>query len=259
MESATKNIMAVQHLAVGYGSSIVAKNINFRLSQGELCAIVGANGIGKSTLLKTLGKLHPKISGSIAIYGRELKAYESSKLSKTLGMVLTEPIATKTLTVSELIALGRYPYTNWLGTLKERDKMEVEKSLQIFHLKDLSDKKCHQLSDGQLQRTLIARALAQNTDIILLDEPTTHLDLYHKVQILKTLRNLAQRQGKTLVYTTHEIGLAIQLCDSILILDGNTNPFGKPCELIEQKHFEHLFPSETVRFDAKTGSFKVNK
>ena len=106
---------------------------------------------------------------------------------------------------------------------------------------------------------MIARALAQDTDIILMDEPTTHLDLYHKVQILKLLQNLAHQEEKTIVFTTHEIDLAIQLCDKILILDGNQNPFGEPCELIAQKHFERLFPSEMVLFDAKTGSFKVNK
>ena len=115
------------------------------------------------------------------------------------------------------------------------------------------------VGSGQLQRVLIARAMAQNTPVILLDEPTTHLDLYHKVQILKMLQQLAHDQQKTVLFTTHEIELAIQLCDNILILDGKENPFGDPCELIEQKHFEKLFPSEMVQFDAKTGSFKVSK
>ncbi|MEX0314343.1 MAG: ATP-binding cassette domain-containing protein [Allomuricauda sp.] len=129
----------------------------------------------------------------------------------------------------------------------------------FFLLTDLRYNKCHELSDGQLQRVLIARAMAQDTPLILLDEPTTHLDLYHKVQILKLLQQLAHSKGKTILFTTHEIDLAIQLCDKILILDGNQNPNGTPHDLIEQKCFEELFPKEMVQFDAKTGSFKVNK
>ncbi|MGB5555111.1 MAG: ATP-binding cassette domain-containing protein, partial [Flavobacteriaceae bacterium] len=132
-------------------------------------------------------------------------------------------------------------------------------ALQLLELKPLQHKKCHELSDGQLQRVMIARALAQDTSIILLDEPTTHLDLYHKVQILKILKSIAHSTNKTIVFTTHEIEMAIQLCDRMLLLDNARNPFGQPCELIEQKAFETLFPPDAVLFDAKTGTFRVNK
>ncbi|MFT6994755.1 MAG: iron complex transport system ATP-binding protein, partial [Maribacter sp.] len=169
------------------------------------------------------------------------------------------PIASKNLTVLELIALGRLPYTNWLGTLAKQDKTQIENCLLQLDLKDLQHKKCHELSDGQLQRVLIARAMAQDTPLILLDEPTTHLDLYHKAQILKLLKQLAKTYQKTVLFTTHEIDLAIQLCDKILILDGTKNPFGQPCELIEHGAFEQLFPTDMITFDATTGSFKVKK
>lgn len=156
-----------------------------------------------------------------------------------------------------MLALGRLPYTNWLGTLNQHDKTQIENCLQQLDLVTLRDKQCHELSDGQLQRALIARAMVQDTPIILLDEPTTHLDLYHKVQILKLLQKLAKEHQKTILFTTHEIDLAIQLCDKILILDGATNPFGQPCKLIKNGDFDRLFPSDMIRFDSDTGSFKV--
>lgn len=259
MSNIEKHNILAENLTIGYSSKVVSEDINFRLSSGDLCAIVGVNGVGKSTLLRTLGGLQPKLSGSIQINDSSLESYASSTLAKELSVVLTEQPASKNLTVQELIALGRQPYTNWIGTLGQEDKKQVQESLTSFLLEDLRHSKCHELSDGQLQRVLIARAMAQDTPLIFLDEPTTHLDLYHKVQILKLLQELTHSKQKTIIFTTHEIDLAIQLCDKILILDGAENPFGSPCELIEQKHFEQLFPSEMVLFDAKTGSFKVNK
>ncbi|WP_431121734.1 ABC transporter ATP-binding protein [Flagellimonas flava] len=251
--------ISVKDLAVGYKDRTVCQNIDLQLSEGELCAIVGVNGIGKSTLIRTLGNLQPKLVGAIQISGKNLENFDTDQLAKTLSVVLTEPPASKNLRVQELIALGRQPYTNWIGTLTLEDKRHVQTNLKAFLLEELKFRKCHELSDGQLQRVLIARAAAQNTPIVLLDEPTTHLDLYHKVQILKMLQQLAHQSKKTIVFTSHEIDLAIQLCDKILILDGKNNPFGTPSELIKQKHFEHLFPSDMVQFDSGSGSFKVKK
>ncbi|MCK0162208.1 ABC transporter ATP-binding protein [Allomuricauda sp. F6463D] len=259
MADGNRNILSVQDLNIGYDSKAVAKHISFELEAGSLCGVVGINGIGKSTLLRTLGGFQPKLSGKVVLHQQILENHTSSSLSKKLSVVLTEQPASKNLTVQELIALGRQPYTNWLGSLSSNDKEKIQESLDAFLLEELRHRKCHELSDGQLQRVLVARAMAQDTPLILLDEPTTHLDLYHKVQILKMLQELAHNKQKTILFTTHEIDLAIQLCDRILILDGKNNPFGNPCELIEQKHFDHLFPSEMVQFDAKTGTYKVNK
>ncbi|WP_343486009.1 ABC transporter ATP-binding protein [Allomuricauda sp. d1] len=254
-----EKILHIKNLGVGYGNTVIAENISFALPKGKLCAIVGVNGIGKSTLLRTLAKLQPKLSGEISIQGEDLNTITTSELAKSVSVVLTDPIATKNLTAKELVALGRQPYTNWIGMLSKQDQTIIKESICLFELEELQHKKCYELSDGQLQRVLIARAMAQDTPLILLDEPTTHLDLFHKVQILKLLQQLAHDHQKTIVFTTHEIDLAIQLCDNILILDGNQNPFGEPCELIEQGCFDSLFPKEMVQFDAKTGSFKINK
>ncbi len=238
---------------------MVAEDIDFTLEQGELAAIVGINGIGKSTLLRTLGKIQPKLAGGIEYSDRHLESFRSLELASEISMVLTEPVASKNLTIWELVALGRQPYTNWIGALSEKDRKSITASLQRLELEEMKHKKCYELSDGQLQRVLIARALAQDTSVILLDEPTTHLDLYHKVQILKVLKSIAHQTKKAILFTSHEIEMAIQLCDKMLVLDGGDNPFGQPCELIEQRAFEKLFPSDTVSFNPMTGSFRIEK
>ncbi len=257
-----KNItLNVKDLSIGYtgknGTTLVGQGINFDLARGELAAIVGINGIGKSTLLRTLGSVQPKISGEMRIHNKPLETYTSSQLAAELSLVLTETVASKNLTVRELIGLGRQPYTNWIGTLSPEDQTIIANTIQRVGLENISTKKCYELSDGQLQKVMISRALAQDTAVMFLDEPTTHLDLFHKVQIIKLLRSIAHETGKTILYTTHEIELAIQLCDKMLILEEGRCTFGAPCDLIEQKSFESLFPPETILFDPKTGSFRI--
>ncbi len=191
--------------------------------------------------------------------GKPLNTYKTLELAAMVSIVLTEPIASKNLSVLELVALGRQPYTNWIGKLTQKDKSKILEALNVLELIELQHKKCYELSDGQLQRALIARALAQETTLMLLDEPTSHLDLYHKVQILKLLKSIAYKTQTTVLFTSHEIEMAIQLCDKILILGKDENHFGDPCELIEQKAFEKLFPTDTVTFDARSGSFRIEK
>ena len=249
----------VTELEIGYKSTAIGKNINFTLSEGELTAIVGVNGIGKSTLLRTLGNMQPQLAGSIQIGKKQLKKYTPLELAGKISLVLTEPIASKNMSVLELISLGRQPYTNWIGSLSTEDRAKIKEVVAMLQLEALQHRKCFELSDGQLQRVMIARALAQDTDIILLDEPTTHLDLYHKVQILKLLKSIAHQTNKTILFTSHEIEMAIQLCDTMLLLDGEKNPFGQPCALIEHQAFHRLFPADTVSFDAATGTFRIEK
>lgn len=191
--------------------------------------------------------------------GRPLRTYKTLELAAAVSIVLTEAIASKNLSVLELVALGRQPYTNWIGKLTQNDKSKVLEALKMLELTELQHKKCYELSDGQLQRALISRALAQETDLMLLDEPTSHLDLYHKVQILKLLKSIAHKTQTTVLFTSHEIEMAIQLCDKILILGKGENHFGDPCELIEKKAFEKLFPTDTVTFDANNGLFRIQK
>lgn len=260
MNSASQHIaIAVKDLSIGYKYHAVANEINFNSLSGELVGIVGINGIGKSTLLRTLGKIQPSLSGTVSIDGKSLDRYDAAALASEVSLVLTEPIASKNLTVQELIALGRQPYTNWIGTLTKTDKSKISEAMEMLQLEHLIHKKCYELSDGQLQRVLIARALAQDTSIILLDEPTTHLDLYHKVRIFKLLKSITEETKKTILFTSHEIELVLQLCEKLLVLNETGSSFGKPSQLIEQGAFDNLFPSDTVSFDANTGTFRIQK
>ncbi|MDM9630564.1 ABC transporter ATP-binding protein [Robiginitalea aurantiaca] len=255
--------LQVTGLEIGYKTKkevhSLATDLNFTLPPGSLNAVVGVNGVGKSTLLRTLSGMHPTLQGKVHLQGIPLDDMEPLRRAQCLSVVLTEPLASKNLTVTELVRLGRHPYTNWIGQLSPADRTRVAFALDRMELQPIADQPCHTLSDGQLQRTLIGRALAQDTPLMLLDEPTTHLDLYHKVNILKLLKQVAHTAGKTILFSTHEIDLAIQLCDQILILDADFSQFGSPCQLIESGAFEKLFPTDTIRFDRTTGMFKVNK
>lgn len=256
-------ILNTKELSIGYASkrekTIVASNINIELKQGELIGLVGANGIGKSTLLRTLTNVQKPLQGQVKINDKEMNQYHAIDLAKVLSLVLTEQIPSKNLSVFELIALGRQPYTNWVGALNNEDLNQINHALQLTNLSNLKNKNCYELSDGQLQKAMIARALAQDTDIIILDEPTTHLDMYHKAYILKLLKNLTQKTGKTILFSSHEIDLAIQLCDTVIVMTPEMVVSDQPCNLISKGVFNSLFPNDLIVFDEKTGSFRVKK
>ncbi|MBT0608135.1 ABC transporter ATP-binding protein [Aequorivita echinoideorum] len=264
MISEEKNIiLKAQNLSVGYSDKkkklIISKDINFEIKKGELVALVGANGIGKSTLLRTLSGMQQPLDGTITINENLLQNHSSFELATQLSVVLTEAPASKNLSVVEFISLGRQPYTNWIGTLSEKDKDAVNYALNATETAELSHRKCFELSDGQMQRVAIARALAQNTPIIILDEPTTHLDIYHRAYVLKLLKNLASENGKTIIFSTHEIDLAIALSDKMLVMTGELVHFNSPKKLIEAGNFNSLFPKEIIDFDAQSGRFTIRK
>ena len=256
-------ILQTKNLSIGYQSkkaeTIVAENINIELKEGELIGLVGANGIGKSTLLRTLTQVQPKLSGSLYLNNKPIEDFTNLDLAKTMSLVLTETIASKNLTVFELIALGRQPYTNWVGNLSINDNTIINKAILQTNIEDLKHKKCFELSDGQLQKVMITRALAQDTDLIILDEPTTHLDMYHKAYILKLLEKLAKETGKTILFSSHEIDLAIQLCDTLIVMTKTEVISNTPSNLIRQGTFNNLFPTDLIVFDENSGSFRVKK
>jgi len=256
-------VLKTDKLSIGYKTkkeeTIVASNINLELHKGELIGLVGVNGIGKSTLLRTLTNVQNSLSGQIIINNKSLADYKPEDLAKAMSLVLTEAIASKNLTVFELVALGRQPYTNWVGNLSENDISIINQSLQQTNIESLKDKRCFELSDGQLQKVMIARALAQDTDLIILDEPTTHLDMYHKAYILKLLQKLAKDTNKTILFSSHEIDLAIQLCDKMVVMTNLSVVSSTPCDLIAKGIFNNLFPKDMITFDEMSGSFRINK
>lgn len=256
-------ILKTENLSIGYSNkkaqTVVASNINIELHQGELIGLVGANGIGKSTLLRTLTKVQKPLNGNVLINNKSLTDFNSTDLAKALSLVLTEQMASKNLSVFELVALGRQPYTNWVGKLSDNDISVLNNAMSQTNIEDLKHKKCFELSDGQLQKVMIARALAQETDLIILDEPTTHLDMYHKAFVLKLLQNLVKDTNKTILFSSHEIDLSIQLCDKLIVMTDDKVIIDSPSNLIKDGAFNTLFPKDLIIFDEKTGSFRVNK
>ena len=254
-------VFSAENLSVGYSSkrrtTVVAKDIDFQFLEGELVSLVGANGIGKSTLLRTLSGMQKPLNGTIVIQNKEITKYHSLELATQLSVVLTEAMASKNLTVLEFVSLGRQPHTNWMGNLSDTDLQKIDWALSHTDTASLQDKPCFELSDGQLQRVAIARALAQDTPIIILDEPTTHLDIYHRAYILKLLKKLAIETKKTILFATHEIDLAIQLTHKMMIMTEEKVVVASPQELIQAGHFETLFPKDSIFFDTQTGRFTI--
>lgn len=231
--------------------------MDIEIKEGELISIIGVNGVGKSTLLRSLSGVQEILGGEIFIGNKSLQELSPGEMAESISLVLTEQPISKNLTVYELIALGRQPYTNWIGKLTDNDRKYILQALQLVGIEDLSHKKCYELSDGQLQRVLIARALSQNTPLVVLDEPTTHLDIYHQAFVLKLLKDLSVRTGKSILFSTHEINLALQLSDKIILMEQNKVTIATPEELIEQDVFSRIFPADLIYFDRESRSFKI--
>jgi iron complex transport system ATP-binding protein len=255
------NILHTKNLTIGYASKkevlTIASDINISLTKGKLITLIGGNGIGKSTLLRTITAIQTPISGDVILNNKNIYSIENSDLAQQQSLVLTDKLPSSNLTVWELIALGRQPYTNWIGTLSEDDINKITKAIQLTNIAHLTEKNHYEISDGQLQKVLIARALAQDTDLIILDEPTTHLDLFHKVSVFKLLQKLAHETGKCILFSTHDIDLAIQLSDEMIVMTKENTIQDQPCNLIEKGVFDTLFKDEHIVFDKIHGKFIV--
>ncbi|MFB9077090.1 ABC transporter ATP-binding protein [Flavobacterium procerum] len=256
-----RSILNTSNLNIGYKSKkdvvTIAKDLNLNLDSGKLITLIGANGIGKSTLLRTITKIQPPLAGNVFLNDKEIQSYNPLDLAQNLSVVLTEKLPPSNLSVFELVALGRQPYTNWVDSLSPADIEKVNEAIALTQIEHLASKKHFEISDGQLQKVLIARALAQDTALIILDEPTTHLDLLHKVSLFKLLKKLTQETQKCILFSTHDIDLAIQLSDEMIIMTPEFVIQDTPCNLIEKGSFTTLFKDENIIFDAEKGKFIV--
>ena len=236
MSTTTKNSIETRNLHVGYQQkksvTLIQQNISIQFIEGEFVSILGKNGSGKSTLLRTLTGVQEAISGDVIINGKNINSYNFKELSTIISIVLTERLPESQLTVFDLVALGRQPYTNWIGKLEQSDVEKIKWALALTETTALAHRSLNELSDGQLQRVLIARALAQDTQIIMLDEPTAHLDMHHTIKIFQLLKKLSQETNKTIIMTTHEVNLAISSADQLLLLTEKEVASGKKEALI---------------------------
>lgn len=255
-------ILEVKDLTIGYSTkksiSKVQENINLSIEKGKLVSILGKNGVGKSTFLRTVTKLQEPINGTIYLDNKTVDQFDNKELSKKISMVLTERLPESQLTVFELVALGRQPHTNWIDKLQNEDLEAISLALQQTDTEDLSGKRFFELSDGQLQRVLIARALAQDTEIIILDEPTAHLDIHHTIKIFQLLKSLVDKTGKTILISSHEVNLAIQFSNQLILLTESNVYSGTTKELVAENAFSSLFPSEIINFNSSLEQFVIN-
>lgn len=249
----------IKQLCIGYKNGKKATTlvgpIDMKIKRGTLNAVVGLNGSGKTTLIKTIGQQIPKISGCSILDGIPLEQLSPKARAKQMSFVFTTPLPSENMTVYELVAMGRYPYLNWYGRLNKKDHYAINEALLFVNLKEIITKKYHQLSDGQKQKALIARALTQDTPYIFLDEPMAHLDLHHKGQLLTLLKDLVKTKGKTVFLSIHDIEMALSNADKILVLDKNKTHWGKANKLIAQGVFHALFPKTHIVFNPETKQF----
>jgi iron complex transport system ATP-binding protein len=254
-------MLSIENLTTGYfkgkNTLSVSEALSFKLPAGSILGILGRNGSGKSTLLKTIaGSLKP-IEGNVLIDTTNLHRLKNNSKSLLLSIVTTERNFSGLLTGWDILTMGRYPHNGWLGSLTPEDKKILDKVVQQIQMETKIHQPIATLSDGQLQRLLMGRALVQETPYLLLDEPTVHLDLHHKAQVFGLIKQAAEQSKKTVLFSTHEINHAMQFCTQLLLLHEGKGYFGTPKELVEQGVFNQLFPNTLVAFDPKSKQFKL--
>jgi len=258
----SKPILYSDNLSIGYESkkrrTVLEKQLNAKIRNGEMVCLIGPNGCGKSTLMRTIAGLQKPLAGDVFISDVNLKKLSSHKYATLMSLVLTDKISADALTVYDIVSIGRYPYINHFAKLTKEDKKAINSSIEKVHLSQYTNRFFNELSDGEKQRVLIAKALAQDTPLIMLDEPTAHLDLPNRVDIMNILKQLAKETGKAILLSTHELDLALQSADTIWLMSRNTSmKRGAPEDLVLNGSFEKVFSGNAFDFDKNTGAFKV--
>ncbi len=256
-------ILQFDNLSIGYKNganvSLLHEGLSASLPKGSLTCLLGKNGSGKSTLIRTISCLLPKLSGDVMIAGKTLESYSVQELSRVVGIVLTDRVKSEDITVREVVSLGRSPYTGFFGTLSTQDKEIVDEAMEMIGIQDFADRNVSQLSDGERQKVMIAKAVAQQTPLIILDEPSAFLDFQSKVKLLQLLRDLTRRLDKTILLSTHDLEHALQISDYTWILDrklGFVN--GKTSELCKDGTINRYFDGNGISFNSVDNRFIID-
>ncbi len=256
-----RNVMITSNLGIGYPGKvrrniILQNHLNLVLKTGELVCLLGPNGCGKSTLIRTLSGFQPPLDGMVKIFDRVLTEMAPAEVSRSVSVTLTEPVDVGNMTVFAVVAFGRSPYTGFLGKLTHNDFEIIQKSLENAGISHLHNRQFNLLSDGEKQKVMIAKSLAQETPLLLLDEPTAFLDFPSKIEILQLLRNAAWEQEKAILLTTHDLNLALKFADKIWLMGADMPVItGVPEDLILKNEFGKYFNKEKTRFDILSGNF----
>ena len=241
--------MNLQQVSIGYPHKVIAQNISAQLSEASLTALVGVNGAGKSTLLRTLTGVQQPIEGKILLGGRTIECYSRAERARLISVVLTQKVEASQMYAEEVVELGRLPYTGLTGSLSNADREQVNKAIALAGVEQLRGRRIGTLSDGERQRVMLAKALAQETPFILMDEPTAFLDYPSRTETFMLLRKLAQEERKSILLSTHDLDLALKCCDQIWLLDKGTLTIGTPQDFSQNKALDRAFSTPNFQFD----------
>ena len=250
-------MIELKELTLGYGQRTLLETVNARITGGQLVALLGRNGTGKSTLLRAMMGLEKPQSGEITLQGKNIASLKPEKLARNISFVTTDKVRIANLRCKDVVALGRAPYTNWIGKMQEADKEIVMRSLASVGMEAYAERTMDKMSDGECQRIMIATALAQDTSIILLDEPTSFLDMPNRYELCTLLARLAHDEGKCILFSTHELDIALSLADAIALIDPPRLVCLPTEEMRRSGCIERLFRNKCVTFDTATGVVKV--
>lgn len=242
-------MLNLEHLSIGYDTRTLLDDVSLELPAGRLVALLGRNGTGKSTLLRSMVGLESRLGGEVRFDGKALSVLSVAERSRLVSLVTTEKVRVSNLRVRELVAMGRAPYTNWAGRLTAEDEAHVARALELTGMAAYVDKTMDCMSDGECQRVMIARALAQDTPVILLDEPTSFLDLPNRYDLCLLLRELVREAGKLILFSTHELDIALSMCDVVMLIDNPRLHCLPTSEMVASGHIERLFRSDSMGFE----------
>ena len=259
MKMDSAKILSLDELEIGYVSgkneNVLLPPLNACANSGELIAVIGRNGIGKSTLLRTLAGLQPPLGGKIYYNGKNIRDYSRMELAQKVGYISTEIVRVSNMSVYDLVALGRFPHTNWIGKIEMKDHEAIMNAIDKVSMEPFSKKFVSELSDGERQKAMIARILAQDTGIMVMDEPTAFLDIAGRFEILHLMHTLSDKGNKTIIFSTHDLQMAVNQADKIWLILDNQLIEGAPEDLMIAGTFNHLFESSTVLFNSEDGTF----
>ena len=253
-----KYYFKAEGVSVGYHKKPLIEDIEIGLEKGEILTLIGPNGAGKSTVLKSIAKQLALIAGTIYLDEQSVEKMSGTELSQNMAVVLTEKLQTEMMTCEEVVATGRYPYTGRFGILSATDHQVVKEAMELVHVTAIKDQDFTRISDGQRQRVMLARAICQEPEIIILDEPTSYLDVKYKLEFLSILQEMRKKKGVTVIMSLHELELAERVSDKILCIDGKrVDRVGKPEEIFEQGYISKLFSITSGSFDEENGTMEL--
>ncbi|MGN0691816.1 MAG: ABC transporter ATP-binding protein [Oscillospiraceae bacterium] len=254
-----EEILRTVKLSAGYGGKIIVGDMDIAAERGKILTLIGPNGAGKSTVLRTLIRQLAPLSGSIAVLGKNIGSFSGKELARTMSIMMTERTDPELITCRDVVNSGRYPYTGQLGILSDTDRLQVEKAMELTAVTEIADNDFSRISDGQRQRVMLARAIAQEPDILILDEPTSYLDISHKLKLLDILKQLTRERSIAVIMSMHEIDLAQRISDRVLCISGgHIDRQGTPDEIFTSEYISGLYGIEAGCYEGLYGSAELS-